>query len=66
MAIKLAVLPFSEPAPPSPWISRERPSLDLGFFEFAHDVRVRGQCLLGALIGLPVALPWNPSWAARS
>jgi len=29
--------------------------LDLGFFEFVHDVRRRGKALLGALIELLVA-----------
>ena len=40
-------------------ISRGRPPLYLGFFEFVHNVRRRGKALLGALIGLLVA-PWNP------
>ena len=31
----------------------------LGFFEFVHDVRVRGKALLGALIRLLVAPPRN-------
>ena len=40
-------------------ISRERLPLDLGFFEFMHDVRRRGKALLESLIGLLVA-PRNP------
>jgi transposase len=42
-------------------ISQECLPLYLGFFEFVHNVRARGKSLLGALIGLLVAPPWNPS-----
>jgi transposase-like protein len=40
-------------------ISQEKLPLDLGCFEFVHNVRRRGKALLGSLIGLLVA-PWNP------
>jgi transposase-like protein len=40
-------------------ISQERLPLYLGYFEFVHNVRRRGEALLGSLIGLLVA-PWNP------
>jgi transposase-like protein len=33
-------------------VSQEKRPLYLGFFEFVHNVRRRGQALLGALIGL--------------
>jgi transposase len=36
-------------------ISQERLPLDLGFFEFVHNVRRRGKALLGSLIELLVA-----------
>jgi transposase-like protein len=42
-------------------ISQEKLPLYLGFFEFVHNVRVRGTALLGELIGLLVASPWNPT-----
>ena len=42
-------------------ISQESLPLYLGFFEFVHNVRARGKSLLGALIGLLVASPRNPS-----
>ena len=42
-------------------ISQERLPLYLGFFEFVHNVRARGKGLLGALIGLLLAPPRNPS-----
>jgi transposase-like protein len=35
-------------------ISQEKLPLDLGFFEFVHNVRKRGKALLGALIALLV------------
>jgi hypothetical protein len=38
-------------------ISQEELPLDLGFFEFVHNVRVRGKALLGELIGLFVSSP---------
>jgi transposase len=40
-------------------LSQERLPLDLGFFEFVHNVRRRGKALLGSLIELLVA-PRNP------
>jgi transposase-like protein len=40
-------------------ISQERLPLYLGFFEFVHNVRRRGEALLASLIGLLVA-PRNP------
>jgi transposase-like protein len=40
-------------------ISQERLPLDLGFFEFVHNVRRRGKALLGSLIELLVT-PRNP------
>jgi transposase-like protein len=40
-------------------ISQERLPLDLGFFEFVHNVRKRGKALLGSLVELLVA-PRNP------
>ncbi len=40
-------------------ISQERLPLYLGFFEFVHNVRKRGNALLGSLVGLLVA-PRNP------
>ena len=42
-------------------ISQEKLPLYLGFFEFLHDVRARGKSVLGALIGLLVTPPRNPS-----
>ena len=42
-------------------ISQEKLPLSLGFFEFVHNVRARGQSLLGALIGLLITPPRNPS-----
>jgi transposase-like protein len=38
-------------------ISQEKLPLDLGFFEFVHNVRRRGKALLGALIELLVTPP---------
>jgi transposase len=40
-------------------ISQERLPLDLGFFEFVHNIRRRGKALMESLIGLLVA-PRNP------
>jgi transposase-like protein len=42
-------------------ISQEYLPLYLAFFEFVHNVRARGQRLLGALIGRLVASPCNAS-----
>lgn len=42
-------------------ISQEKLPLYLGFFELVHNVRARGKSLLGAMIGLLVAPPRNPS-----
>jgi transposase-like protein len=42
-------------------ISQEKLPLYLGFFEFVHNVRVRGKALLGELIALLVASPRNPA-----
>jgi len=42
-------------------ISQEKLPLYLGFFEFIHNVRTRGKSVLGALIGLLLAPPRNPS-----
>jgi hypothetical protein len=42
-------------------IPQESLPLDLGFFEFVHDVRARGKRLLDALIGQLLAPPRNPS-----
>ena len=42
-------------------ISQEQLPVYLGFFEFVHNVRVRGKALLGALIGLLVTPPRNAS-----
>jgi len=42
-------------------ISQEKLPLYLGFFEFIHIVWARGKSVLGALIGLLVAPPRNPS-----
>ena len=42
-------------------ISQEKLPLYLGFFEFLHNVRARGKSVLGALIGLLVTPPRNPS-----
>jgi len=42
-------------------ISQEKLPLDLGFFEFVHNVRVRGKTLLGELIALLVSPPRNPA-----
>jgi transposase len=42
-------------------IAQEKLPLYLGFFEFLHDVRARGKSVLGALIGLLVTPPRNPS-----
>jgi transposase len=38
-------------------ISQEKLPLDLGFFEFVHNVRRRGKALLGALLELLVRPP---------
>jgi transposase len=40
-------------------VSQERLPLDLGFFEFVHNVRRRGKALLASLVELLVA-PRNP------
>ena len=42
-------------------ISQENLPLYLGFFEFVHNIRARGERLLGSLIGLLLAPPCNPS-----
>ncbi len=42
-------------------LSQEQLPVYLGFFEFVHNVRVRGKALLGALIGRLVAPPRNPT-----
>jgi transposase-like protein len=42
-------------------VSQEKLPLYLGFFEFLHNVRARGKSVLGALIGLLVTPPRNPS-----
>ena len=42
-------------------ISQEKLPLYLAFFEFIHNVRARGKSVLGALLGLLVAPPWNPA-----
>ena len=42
-------------------ISQEQLPLYLGFFEFVHNVRVRGKALLSALIGLLLSPPRNPA-----
>jgi transposase-like protein len=42
-------------------IPQETLPLYLGFFEFVHNVRARGNRLLGALIGQLLAPPCNPS-----
>ena len=42
-------------------ISQEKLPLYLGFFEVLHNVRARGKSVLGALIGLLVTPPRNPS-----
>ncbi len=42
-------------------ISQEQLPVYPGFFEFVHNVRVRGKALLGALIGLLVRPPQNPT-----
>ena len=42
-------------------ISQEQLPVYLGFFEFVHNVRVRGKALLGALIGPLVTPPRNPT-----
>jgi transposase len=42
-------------------IAQEKLPLYLGFFEFLHNVRARGKSVLGALIGLLVTPPRNPS-----
>jgi len=42
-------------------IPQESLPLYLGFFEFVHNVRARGERLLGALIGQLLAPPRNPS-----
>ncbi len=42
-------------------IPQESLPLYLGFFEFVHNVRARGNRLLGALIGQLLAPPRNPS-----
>jgi len=48
-------------APPPPRIPQETLPLYLGFFEFVHNTRARGKGLLGALIGLLLTPPCNPS-----
>ncbi len=40
-------------------ISQEQLPLYLGFFEFVHSARKRGQALLPSLLGLLLATPWN-------
>ena len=47
-------------------VSQEKLPLYLGFFEFLHNVRARGKSVLGALIGLLVTPPRNPSRALFS
>ncbi len=42
-------------------IPQESLPLYLGFFEFVHNVRSRGNRLLATLIGQLLAPPWNPS-----
>jgi transposase-like protein len=42
-------------------ISQEKLPLDLGFFEFVHNVRARGKSLLGSLLGLLLSPPRNPA-----
>ena len=42
-------------------IPQETLPLYLGFFEFVHNTRARGKRLLGALIGLLLTPPCNPS-----
>jgi transposase len=42
-------------------ISQEKLPLYLGFFEFVHNVRVRGKALLGELIALLVSSPRIPA-----
>ena len=42
-------------------ISQEKLPLYLGFFEFIHNVRVRGKALLGELIALLVSSPRIPA-----
>jgi len=42
-------------------ISQEKLPIYLGFFEFLHNARARGKSVLGALIGLLVTPPCNPS-----
>jgi transposase-like protein len=42
-------------------ISQEKLPLDLGFFEFVHNVRVRGKALLGAFIARLVSSPRIPA-----
>lgn len=42
-------------------ISQEKLPLYLGFFEFVHNVRMRGKALLGELIALLVASPRIPT-----
>jgi transposase len=42
-------------------ISQEKLPIYLGFFEFPHNVRARGKGAPGALIGLLVTPPCNPS-----
>jgi transposase len=42
-------------------IPQETRPLDLGSFEFVHNVRARGKRLLAALIGQLLAPPRNPS-----
>jgi transposase len=42
-------------------IPQETLPLYLGFFEFVHNARARGKGLLGALIGLLLTPPCNPS-----
>jgi transposase len=42
-------------------ISQEKLPLYLGFFEFIHNVRARGESVLGSLIALLLAPPRNPA-----
>jgi transposase-like protein len=42
-------------------ISQEKLPLYLAFFEFVHNVRVRGKALLPSLLNLLLAPPCNPS-----
>ena len=42
-------------------ISQEKLPIYLGFFEFVHNAKARGNSVLGALIGLLITPPCNPS-----